>query len=385
MIKRNIDYNKDAHSRNRFNRLVIGLLTLTIATPFSAVYANKSTSMNPSLIQQMTKTAQTIAKKNSLPAFGVLKVNADGSFHYAAVGKRGDGEAVSKEAAWHIGSITKSMTATLALLLIEDGVIELTTTPEEIWPDIEIHASLKGITLHELLTHTSGISGDTGKFTSMLKRIADKRPLNIQRTEWVQSMLSVEAEVKRGEFVYSNNGYILAGAMLETAAGLPYETLLDKRLFKPLNMEKAGFGAPSGDDAIWGHKSIFFYQSAQEPGLGADNPAALGPAGTVHLSLKDMAKYIKLHLGFYPDVLSDETRRQLHKPVSAENYALGWKSLKRPWANGAALHHSGSNTMWLANLWLAPNKKEGYFAVTNVMGKKAFMATDKIIGELIKM
>ena len=64
-------------------------------------------------------------------------------------------------------------------------------------------------------------------------------------------------------------------------------------------------------------------------------------------------------------------------------YALGWQTTQRPWAPGNVITHPGSNTFWKANVWLAPESGEGFFAVTNMGSQKAFMATDEVIGLLI--
>lgn len=101
----------------------------------------------------------------------------------------------------------------------------------------------------------------------------------------------------------------------------------------------------------------------------ADNPPSLGPAGTVHATLRDWAKFARLHLGVAPEngrpLLTTEALQALHTPPSGGDYPLGWVVTKRPWAPGPILTHNGSNTMWFCVAWLAPEAKFGVLVVCN--------------------
>ncbi len=71
----------------------------------------------------------------------------------------------------------------------------------------------------------------------------------------------------------------------------------------------------------------------------------------------------------------------LHRPIDNGEYALGWMVVDRDWAKGTALTHGGSNTMWFAIVWLAPNRKAAFLAATNY--GSGFAACDEAIGGLI--
>lgn len=119
-----------------------------------------------------------------------------------------------------------------------------------------------------------------------------------------------------------------------------------------------------------------------------DNPAGLGPAGTVHASLRDWATFIRLHLvgGDARLELSPETIRRLHTPPGpGADYALGWiVADDQPWAGGPALTHGGSNTFWFCVTWIAPAKDFAVLVVTNVTGKAAETGCDEVAGLLIR-
>ena len=172
--------------------------------------------------------------------------------------------------------------------------------------------------------------------------------------------------------------------MLEKIAGEPWETLMTNRLFKPLGMTSAGFGAPGAPgkvDEPWGHVR----EGGEIKPVQSDNPPAIAPAGRVHCSLEDMARYLNLHLGTAStNLLKPETLRRLHTPPDGQDYACGWLSVDRVWAGGRALTHNGSNTMWYMVIWLAPEKHFGVVAATNIAGRNAEKACDDVSAAMIR-
>ena len=176
--------------------------------------------------------------------------------------------------------------------------------------------------------------------------------------------------------------------MAETVMKEPWEALLTKRLFEPLGMKSAGFGAPGTKAAIdepRGHSSA---GRPVPPGKGADNPAAIGPAGIVHCTIGDWAKYVQAHLvGEKKDaskLLPAASFVKLHTPAPNEaNYAMGWLVAQRPWAGGRVLTHSGSNTMWYCVTWIAPERDFAVLVTCNQGGDAAAKACDEACAALI--
>ena len=112
--------------------------------------------------------------------------------------------------------------------------------------------------------------------------------------------------------IYSNQGYAIVGAMLEKLTGTPWETLITERLFKPLHMDSAGFGPPGtigGMDQPWGH----IRKLAITVPLQADNPPAIAPAGRVHCSLDDLARFTIFHM-------QRRTERRLRNPKRSQTH-----------------------------------------------------------------
>jgi CubicO group peptidase (beta-lactamase class C family) len=288
---------------------------------------------------------------------------------------------------WHIGSITKSMTSTLAALLVEDGLITWDTRPIDVWPQMasRIHAGFRDITLRQLLSHSSGMkrddefgpAEDSASGTVVQKRLA-----------WAEELLSQSPEFTAGSYSYSNMGYVVAGAMLETRAQSPYETLLTNRVFAPLGMTHSGFGAPGTAGALDQPLGHYSRTSGFDPvpvGPGADNPLALGPAGRVHVTLDDFAAYLQAHLAGEegtPGLLTTDSFHTLHTAV-AGGYALGWNTISTVSGLGTSgFGHNGSNLRWFAVAWFSPAADAGVFVATNGGGERgnaAITALDQLL------
>jgi CubicO group peptidase (beta-lactamase class C family) len=289
----------------------------------------------------------------------------------------GSGPLVTMDDLWHFGSLTKSMTASLAARLVERGLISWDATIAQIFPELvgTIEGVYEDVRLDELLYHTSGLPSDITQTPSWPDLRTSQLPVVEQRRTWIEELLSLEPEMPRGIHVYTDAGYVVAGAMLEQVAATTWEDLIRQEIFLPLGMTTAGFGSPGTPGAIdqpRGHELAGNAWSPVEPGPEADNPAVLGPARTVHGSLSDLIAYAVEHLHGARDssaFFELATWEKLHSAAPGTGYALGRGVDQRTWANGTVLAHSGSNTLWFAILWIAPERDMVLGAVTNAWGK----------------
>lgn len=291
----------------------------------------------------------------------------------------GDPTPVTTNDLFHIGSCTKSMTATLAAMLIEENKLRWDTTIAEIFPELKgkMDPQYEAVTVEQLLHHRGGVP--TSPPSAAWKRAWEEHGTPTeQRREFIEAVLSRPPEAAPGtKMIYSNQGYAIVGAMLGKVTGQDYETLLTEKLFKPLHMDSAGFGAPGTADKVdqpWGHSRKLIITLP----LQSDNPPAITPAGRVHCSLDDLARYAMFHLqrNATNGLLKTETLSRLHAPTEGGDYACGWVVLKRGWAGGTALMHNGSNTMWYLVMWLAPEKNFAVVAATNIAGPDAEQGCD---------
>lgn len=331
-------------------------------------------------------------------ACAVVRSNQWVALGCAGVRKWGDTNSrVTMDDRWHLGSVTKSMTATLAAMLVEHGKIRWETTIPEVFPTeaAGMAPAWRSVTLEQLCSHRSGAPGDLNPNGLWSKLWAFNGTPRESRRLLLQLVTALPPNHPPGSaFEYSNAGFAIAGAMLEQTMDQAWEALLNERLFQPLGMANGGFGAPAAPGRIdqpWGHVFVRGVPSPIAPGPRADNPTAIGPAGIAHCSVVDLARYAQFHLaGEQGDtrLLSHAAFVKLHREIARDGYALGWVVTTRSWARGFALNHTGSNTQWYSNVWLAPGRQFAVVALANIGdangGTAAFEITDKIAARMIR-
>ncbi|MEO1129263.1 MAG: serine hydrolase domain-containing protein [Planctomycetota bacterium] len=322
----------------------------------------------------LDEALQKIVDAHNVPGLTALLMVDGEVVQHSAVGLRAIGkpEAFTPDDLVHIGSCTKAMTATLAAMLVEEGLLTWDSTIGDVLTTIrdDIHAGYRDATLRQLLAHRAGMRTDQDTIRQLWMRYAAMPADDVDaRLEAVRLALMTEPAAAPGErFDYANLGYIVAASMMEQVTGTSWETLMRQRLFTPLGMESAGFGPP-GDAATvsqpFGHRAMGTAHIPMPPGPFADNPAITGPAGNVHCSLVDWAKFALLHSrgaqgadGLPLEPASFDTMHQAFaRPGEPEGsgYALGWGVSNDPEA-GVVLQHAGSNTMWFAVVTVAVDK-----------------------------
>lgn len=327
---------------------------------------------------------EAVRQAYKLPALGAALVTDEGLKHLATTGvrKKGATEPVKDQDLWHLGSCGKAMTATMIARLVEQEKLRFEQTVGETFPRFakDMSADMQSITLIQLLSHTSGLPANVNlvdyQSERSVRRARRKALLEATRTD----LLS-----KPGTQVsYSNWGYIIAGHMAEIATGKSWEALMRAEVFRPLKMSTAGFGGTGTlgkIDQPWPHSAAG--QAMPTNGKAMDNLPVMGPAGTIHMSLEDWGKFITEHLKGHrgkSTYLKRATFKKLHTAIKAD-YAVGWMSLLRPWANGKALHHGGDNTLNCAVVWAAPERGFAVLAVTNQ--SSAHAAVDAVATGLI--
>ena len=334
----------------------------TEATQHLEMVSVQTRAVDQSIVQYLTGPVE----EGRSPGLIAAIIDGEGVRALASAGVRRQGspEELTVNDLVHIGSNTKAMTSTMLATLVADGtfVHGWQTTISQVFPELvgEIHAGYHSVTLWQLISHTGGLVRNARSWWAHTELEIRERRYAI-----MQENLADPPAGPVGAFLYSNLGYMVAGAMAEKLTGQNWETLMEERLFAPLGMASAGFGAPGNLNAVgqpWGHSRDA--GGAWVPSQ-LDNAAALGPAGTVHVSIADWAKFIQLWFpDAVPSILDRTTLTTLITPRSGE-YAAGWYVVQRSWAADRALNHLGSNTYWATSLWVAPNRERAYLAVAN--------------------
>ncbi len=350
------------------------LYLLSLAVMASAVLWAPGTAL-ASADDGTAAALEAIRLKHGLPALASAVVGSGGLESSAAVGERkaGTGIPVTIDDQWHLGSDTKAMTAVLIGTLVEEGRLRWDSSLREVFPELakDMKEENGGITLLELLSHRSGLVANLP--WGLLKLKGDIRE---QRLAAVRAAASSKLQSAPGTaYLYSNAGYTIAGAMAEKVTGRSWEELIRERIFKPLGMTTAGFGGlgtPGVVDEPWPHDGKG--SPLPQNGPMMDNPEVMGPAGTVHCSLGDWARFVADFLRGQRGargLLKPETCRFLTVPPFGGNYALGWLVVDLPGDGGRMMAHDGSNNMNYATVRVFPTAGFAVLVVTNQGGDAA--------------
>jgi CubicO group peptidase (beta-lactamase class C family) len=358
-------------------------------------------------IESLDTTLKPYLAQYNLPALAAAVVREGQVIAAGAVGTRRAGAniPVTLNDRFHIGSDTKAMTALLAAMMVEKGKLRWNSTVGEVFPEMatEMNADLRGVTLEQLLSHTSGLPGENERTFGLYgKSFMQEGNLDEIRYWLVREVSKDPLQFKPGtQFGYSNLGYITVGAMIERVTGKTWEELIRERIFTPLALTTAGLGMQASIgkvDAPLPHRIVDGKLKALLAGPSADIPMVIGPAGSAHMSVLDFARWAGWNAGEGkrgPALVSPGTLKKLHTPViearianappgtpSKGKYALGWGLTNVDWAVEPLVQHAGSNTMNLAHIWLDPKRDVAFVTMTNVGGDKADAALKALAKEL---
>jgi CubicO group peptidase (beta-lactamase class C family) len=262
---------------------------------------------------------------------------------------------------FEIGSVTKTMTATLLALAVGEGTLSL---DDEIGRWLAAGAN-GGITLRQLATHTSGLPRLAPGHDAS-RRADPANPYAAYTEETATEGVRQVVVAPGGAHLYSNFGYQLLGLVLERAAGQPYGTLVTQRLLSPLSMTCSGVGPDGGGIPLPGHA-----RGREVPRWGHPLP---GPGG-LEATIGDLARYAQacLHppqtplgaaitLAQGPQLRIDDHREQ----------ALGWFV-----RDGNLRWHNGGTGGFASSVMTYPAQGRAVAVLASVSGATAAAALDQ--------
>jgi CubicO group peptidase (beta-lactamase class C family) len=216
---------------------------------------------------------------------------------------------------FRLGSITKQFTAMLTLQLVEQGKLKLEGKISEYLPDYRQDVGNK-VTIHHLLTHTSGIPSYTSQ-PGFLENVS-RNPYKVD--EFVKKYASGDLAFEPGsKYSYNNSGYFLLGAIVERLTGKPYEQVLKENVFDPVGMKNTGY---DHHNTILAKRASGYSKTAagytNAPYLDMSIPYA---AGSLYSTVEDLYLWDQ---SLYTDkLLSAQSKALMYKPF-LQDYAYGW-------------------------------------------------------------
>ncbi len=287
-------------------------------------------------VRDLRPLLQPILERHDLPAMAAATVRGWDVVGSGAVGvrRRGSPTCVTIEDRFHLGSCTKSMTATVAAMLVERGLLKWTKTLAESFPEFEpaMSPAYRNATVEQLLTNCSGT------------------PAGFRENHWLS---------------------------LSFVKAMPAE---HRSLLAQYVLTDEPQAAPRG------HTSD---GNPIEPGPQADLAVALRPAGLVHCSVVDWAKYVALHLrGHQGDarLLRAQSFAKLHAQGAGPEaeYAMGWHVKQDEMVGGTVFYHTGTNGLWMTLACFIPQLDFAVVVACNQAGQNALTACSEAAGAMIQ-
>ena len=348
-------------------RLLVALLALCLTLTAATAMATMSAAPTPAPVQVQAKhgaLAEAIDSTLSERAAGGFSGAIIIEQHGRLVLKAGYGWAnrerqipFTPSTIAQVGSLTKQFTAAAIVDLAMQGKLGFTDTLGQYLAHVPPRAA--SITIHQLLTHTAGLPPDCG---DDFDRVA--------RDELVSWCLANVTPPATPTFAYSNLGFSLLAAIVETVSGRPLEDYLADRFFKPLKMSRTGYFFA---DALHDSLAVGDTSGVVEPPI-SDRMRALAPAfwnlkgnGGIQASAEDMYTwYQALKNG---PVITASMRHALITPHARRDddvsYGYGWFVRVGPDSQVVQVSHTGSDGVFFSAFVWRPIDKFFYYVVTS--------------------
>ncbi|WP_167086735.1 serine hydrolase domain-containing protein [Massilia frigida] len=355
------------------------MLFRRIALIAALTLAGSACAASPDKLDAIVKSAMAGSK---VPAVGAV-ILRDGAIAAQSVQGRQRNDRPRRAGAddvWLIGSTGKVMTVAMIARLAERGVLAWDAPLDRMLPELAagMLPAYRQVTLLHLLSHRAGLPRDLLDLKGAQHFFTDARPTGQQRLAYIAAALRDQPAVAPGTaFAYSNTGFLIAAAIAEKATGDSYEALMRKEVFEPLAMRNAGFGN-TGDGQNRGHQHGKPMLDMATFDDGA--PAMFAPAGFLHMSLADWARFNLDQLAGakgHGKLLAPAsyTLMQTAQPDSPAGLDWGVQA-SLAGRQGPALVHQGSDGNWLAIAVLFPEQGSGALVVANAADD---MGADKVL------
>ncbi len=276
-----------------------------------------------------------------------------------------------------LGSVTKQFTAVLILQMVEDGKIKLDDPIRKHIPNYP-NARGKDITIHHLLSHSSGLHHWGGINNFLLS----KARLRHEKDSIMDMFTTLEERNEPGEqFSYSSIGYYLLGIILENVSGKAYEELLQERIFDPLKMTNSFFS--DSDKIIKNRVSPYRYNflTAKYDNAEYRDPSTTYSTGGIISTTEDLLKWDQAL--YTNQLLSKKSLELLLKP-NFDRYSYGFHvNLRGEHSDLNVRWHGGLVTGYRSQITRLIDENKTIILLSNRRDTDTHAITNKIISILV--
>ncbi|MFD3746863.1 serine hydrolase domain-containing protein [Nocardia sp. NPDC058633] len=329
--------------------IITAVIIVGFSAPSSALAAPGPADITPAAIDAYLARAMDSTR---LPGISVVVTRGDTVVHATGAGQDSRGEPITEHSPMRIASLSKSMTATAVMMLVEEGRLALDRPVVEQLPEFRMNdARADRITVRHLLNQTSGLSD---------------RTVDIGATDHARSLTDYVATVQTGtlaaepgtRWAYCNVNYDIAARLVEVASGRDFGDFLRERVFAPLGMTASGTDAdlPAPPDGF----TSLFGQWVPRPELAG---FAGGGAGSVITTAADMGRWLISNTGNGPQLVTARSLTTMRTPV-LHRYGMGWGTEEE----SDLVVHSGNLFTYNAAQAIDPDTGYGFAVLTNSAG-----------------
>lgn len=327
-------------------------------------------------------------------AVGVIQDGKVAAAKGYGVRKLGDPAAVTEKTLFGIASNTKAFTAAALAMLVDSKKIEWDSRVVDILPGFQMSDPYvtREMRVRDLLVHRSGLALGAGDLMYFPDSDLTARDV-IQRLRHVPLAASF-----RSRYAYDNILYVVAGAVIEQASGMPWDRFIRERILTPLGMKRTRTTiaeVPAGENIAAPH-------APQDGVLRPIQPTTFtsaAPAGSIVSCVEDLFQWVRAQLdaGEYPGgrLFSAAQSQEMWTPhifipiparrareleslrPNFQAYALGWMTYD--YRGERIVYHTGGLNGMVTRVTLVPSKKLGIILLTNQQEGGAFQAVTQTI------
>lgn len=315
--------------------------------------------------QGMTSVADSIRRIYKIPALAFAVISSDSIFELHTIGVRKINTAlyVNADDRFHLGSNTKAITSFIAALLVDRKKINWDTKFLDLFPGLRYRCkkTYRSITLENLLTFRAKLPAYTYTFNK--PRRNEITGSNAEQRLLLAKYFLSQPEMKaQNGLTPSNADYVLAGLMLEKAAGKSYKELVaDLGKSQKINF---GFDYPNLSDTLqpWGHDANL---KPQPPSYNYKLNWLLS-AGNINVSLPGYVKFIQLQLKGLKGKSAILSKQVFHKLLFGRPaFAFGWFNKTDPGTNHAVAFNEGNAGAFISRVQIIAEADRAYIILAN--------------------
>jgi CubicO group peptidase (beta-lactamase class C family) len=317
-----------------------------------------------------------LARRHGVPGatLGILRLRPGQDDELAEVAygvlNKETGVETTTDSVFQIGSISKVWTATVAMRLIDDKLLDLDAPIQEVLPALRLADPVVAgkVTMRHLLTHTSGIDGDVFTDTGRGDDCLEKYVAHLAEEALIHPL--------GGTWSYCNSGFSLAGRVIEEVTGRTWDEVMRERLFAPLGLVRTG---TLPEEALLRRAAVGHVDDGTGTHVMAPRwhmPRSLGPAGLINSTAAEVLAFARMHLA--AGLAADGTRvltagsaaemveKQADLPdkhTLGDSWGIGW--IRDVWDGRQVIGHDGSTIGQNAFLRILPSQGLAVALLTN--------------------